>query len=91
MNNMYHFQNDTPLSIRTRQAEIIQAKTNQEKLELTAQIVDFCYEQTMTLLKKQLGTKDPATLKAAFVEAVYKDDFSEEELERVRVFFTSHR
>jgi len=86
MNNTYNFKNDTPLSVRKKQVEIIQAKTNKEKLKLTAQIVDFCYEQTMILLKKQLGTNDPATLKAAFVEAVYKDDFSKEEMERIRIF-----
>jgi|GEM_PF-5384170 len=86
MNNTYNFKNDTPLSVRKKQVEIIQAKTNEEKLKLTAQIVDFCYEQTMTLLKKQLGTNDPATLKAAFVETFYKDDFSKEEMERIRIF-----
>jgi len=51
MNNTYNFKNDTPLSVRKKQVEIIQAKTNKEKLKLTAQIVDFCYEQTMILLR----------------------------------------
>jgi hypothetical protein len=39
------------------------------------------------MLRKKLGTTDEKLLKIAFLETVYKNDFSKEELYRIKLFF----
>ena len=54
MNNPFNFPSDTPMSIRKKQIEIVQSKSNGEKLQLTAEIVDFSYYQEINLLLEDI-------------------------------------
>ena len=86
---IYNLPSDTPLHIQKKQNEIWNTKSNKEKLELTFGLIAFSYNQTMALLKKKLQTEDEGILKAAYIETVYKDDFSAEEMERIKKHFTT--
>lgn len=78
---------DTPPEVLKIQVEVIQALTYSERLRIACGLADFSYQQTMNMLRRKLGTTDENMLKIAFVETVYKDDFTGEELERIRNFF----
>ena len=80
---------DTPIEILKLQVQIVQAMSFSERLRIACGMADFSYLQTMNMLRKRLNTTDETALKIAFVETVYKDDFSETELERIHEFFTS--
>lgn len=78
---------DTPPHILKKQAAIVQSLSYSERLRIACGLCDFSYQQTMNMLSKKLHTTDEKLLKTAFVETVYKDDFSKEELARIRKFF----
>lgn len=82
---------DTPKHILEKQIAIVQSLTYSERLRITCNLSDFCYSQTMNVLKKRLNTTDEKRLKLAFVETVYKDDFSKEDLDRIKLFFSEKR
>jgi hypothetical protein len=79
---------DTPRHILKKQAEIIQSLPYSERLRIACGLADFSYLQTMNMLRKKLNTNDEKLLKIAFVETVYKDDLSKEDLDRIRVLFS---
>ncbi len=80
---------DTPPDILKKQVEIIQSLTYSERLRIACGLSDFSYQQTMNMLKKKLNTNDEKVLKIAFVETVYKNDFSEEDMERIKFFLAN--
>ncbi|MBA2562710.1 MAG: hypothetical protein H0V14_07290 [Chitinophagaceae bacterium] len=87
-NNVYDkLPTDTPPHILKKQVETIQSLSYSERLRIACGLSDFCYQQTMNMLRKKLGTTDEKLLKIAFVETVYKNDFSKEELYRIKLFF----
>ncbi len=87
-NNVYDkLPTDTPPHILKKQVETIQSLPYSERLRIACGLSDFCYQQTMNMLRKKLGTTDEKLLKIAFVETVYKNDFSKEELYRIKLFF----
>lgn len=87
-NNVYdNLPGDTPPHILKKQVEIIQSLPYSERLHIACGLSDFSYQQTMNMLRKKLHTNDDKLLKIAFVETVYKDDFSKEELDRIKLFF----
>jgi len=90
MNSMYSFPGDTPIHVRKKQVEIIQSKSNAEKLSISAEMIDFSYHKAISFLKKKHGTDDNNTIKFAFVKECYKNDFSEDELERIRLYFLNN-
>ncbi len=79
---------DTPPHILEKQAEIIQSLSYSERLRIAGDLSDFCYRQTMNMLRKKLNTSNEKLLKIAFIETVYKNDFSAEEMDRIRAFFS---
>ncbi|MGI8635319.1 MAG: hypothetical protein ACR2KZ_07935 [Segetibacter sp.] len=79
---------DTPPHILKKQAEIILSLSYSERLRIACELSDFSYQQKMNMLRKKLHTTDEKLLKIAFVETVYKDNFSKEELDRIRLFFS---
>jgi hypothetical protein len=90
-NNIYdNLPTDTPPNILKKQAEIMQSLSYSERLQIACELSDFSYQQTMNMLRKKLNTTDEKLLKIAFVETVYEDDFSEEELDRIRLFFSKN-
>lgn len=90
-NNIYdNLPTDTPPHILKKQAEIIQSLPYSQRLRIACGLSDFSYQQTMNMLRKKLNTTDEKLLKIAFVETVYKDDFSEEALDRIRLFFSKN-
>ena len=82
---------DTPDDVLKKQIEVVQAMTYSERLRLVCGMADLGYKQTMNMLKRRLNTSDETTLKIAFVETVYKNDFSREEFERIRDFFNKQK
>ena len=78
---------DTPPEIIWQQAAIIRSLPCNERRRVMSELSDFCYQQTMNFLKKKLQTTDEKLLKIAFIETVYKDDFSAEEHQRIKEFF----
>lgn len=87
--NVYdHLPTDTAPHILKKQVEIIQSLSYSERLQIAGELTDFCYHQTMNMLRKKLNTPDENLLKIAFVETVYKNDFSKEELDRIKLFFS---
>ena len=89
-NNIYdNLPTDTPTHIFKKQVEIVQSLPVSERLRIACELSDFCYQQTMNMLKKKLNTTNDNLLKIAFVETVYKNSFSKEELDRIRLFFSS--
>lgn len=87
-NDVYdNLPSDTPQHIRKKQVEIIQSLPYAERLRIACALSDFSYQQTINMLKKKLNTNDEQVLKMAFIETVYQDDFSTEELNRIRLFF----
>lgn len=81
---------DTTMEMRRKQIEIIQAKSNIEKLKQSAAITDFCYNQTMQLLIKKINTTDKLSLKIAYIQATYQNDFTKDELNRIIFFFNNN-
>ena len=79
---------DTPPDVLKKQVEVILALPYSERLRIACGLADFSYQQTINMLRKKLNTTDETSLKIAFVETVYKDDFSKEELDRIRLFFS---
>ncbi len=89
--NVYdNLPSDTPPDILKKQVEIIQSLPYSERLRIACGLSDFVYQQTMNMLRKKLKTTDDKLLKIAFVETVYKNDFSKEELDRIRTFFSKN-
>ncbi len=82
-----HLPVDTPAHIVRMQAEIIKSLPLIERRNVMSCLSDFSYQQTMNLLKKKLQSTDEKLLKIAFIETVYKDDFSAEEHKRIKEFF----
>ena len=79
---------DTPPDTLKKQVEIVQALPYADRLRIACGMSDFSYLQTMNMLKKKLNTTDDKILRIAFVETVYKNDFSQEELDRIKLFFS---
>jgi hypothetical protein len=80
---------DTTNLMRRKQIEIIQAKSNEEKLKYCASITDFCYNQAMQLLEKNMNTLNKSILKIAYINTHYKNNFSSDELNRIAIFFNN--
>ncbi|MCW3093025.1 MAG: hypothetical protein JWP81_4094 [Ferruginibacter sp.] len=78
------FPSDTPLHIRKLQIEHTLLKSNEDKLRDCFDMVDFTYNQTMNLLKKQMNTDDYEVLKFAYIEAAYKKDIKPDYLEYIK-------
>ncbi len=79
---------DTPPDILKKQIEIIQSLSYSERLRITCGLSDFSYQQTMNMLSKKLNTTDERLLKIAFVQTVYNDDLSKEDMDRVKLFLS---
>ncbi len=80
---------DTPPEILKKQVEIIQSLSYSERLRIVCGLADFSYQQTINMLSRKLNTTDEKLLTIAFIETVYKNDLSKEDMERVKVFFNN--
>ncbi len=88
-NNVYdNLPTDTSPDILKKQIEIIQSLSYSERFSIACGLSDFSYQQTMNMLSRKLNTTDENLLKIAFVETVYKDDLSKEDIDRIKVFFS---
>jgi hypothetical protein len=74
---------DTPDFIIQKQFEIIYAKSNRQKLEMTFEMMELSFDMAYHLVKRQNPDFTHRQIIAKRFEMMYYKDFSPEELQRI--------
>ncbi len=79
--------NDTPDHIKQKQLEIILSKTNEERLEMGLEMMQAGYDLTKERVKREHPHSKEKELPFLMFEALYKNDFSREEVLQIKKHF----
>lgn len=74
---------DTPYEILKKQVEIIQSKPERERYAMQIEMMEYAMNQTKALLRKRHPHLSEREITVEFVKLYYKDDFSEEEMQKI--------
>ena len=76
--------NDTPAFIKKKQIEIINQKSNLEKLRISCDMITASLEMAYSLVKRQNPTFSHRQIIARRFEMMYKTNFSPEKLQEIK-------
>jgi hypothetical protein len=74
---------DTPINIQKKQLEIFMAKSEEERLTICLEMIDFGRSLAETGIKENNPKITAADLKAELFKLFYKKDFETDELEKI--------
>ena len=76
--------NDTPAHVRRLYADFIMQKSDAERAQLGFEMADVGQRMIEEQFKQRFPYWSPGELKAAVFERIYRDDFSAEEMARIK-------
>lgn len=76
---------DTPLEVRRLQGRIVLEKPLQERLRMVFEMMEGGQRMVTDLLRRQHPDWSTGQLKAAVFERIYRNDFSVDEMERIKI------
>ncbi len=82
--------NDTPPEILKKQIEIIQSKPEKVRLAMQLEMMEYAMNNTKKLLRKRHPHLSEREITIEFVKLYYKDDFSEEEMQKIVQWMKEH-
>ncbi|MEL6254772.1 MAG: hypothetical protein AAFR87_22360 [Bacteroidota bacterium] len=74
---------DSTPKILQKQFEIYQSKSQEDKISMLVDMMEYSINQTMDVLRKWYPEKSPIELKVEFFKHYYKDDFGQKAMDRM--------
>ena len=80
---------DTPLDVRRLQGRIVLEKPLEQRLHMVFEMMEGGQRMVSDFLRRQHPDWSTGQLKAAVFERIYRDDFSADEMERIKASIVS--
>jgi hypothetical protein len=78
--------NDTPYEILKKQFDIVQSKPDKVRFAMQLEMMEYAANQTKARIRQKNPHLSEREVVIEFVKLYYKDDFSEEEMQRIVEF-----